>query len=143
MFDVPILLGLVIAGFVTVFSKLREDVPVITEVITRVLPRPVSKAIRCAFCLSYWLALLTVLFVNPFPNWPAYFQISLPGPLASLVLLGAGWFAVGLLANLWRIAYRILWRTMLFLGTFTEAAEHHVHTGDASHDHPDTTPHVH
>lgn len=118
------MLSLAIAGFVVVFSKLRDQTTWINAVIKR-LPYPFSKAVTCTFCFGYWLSLAAALYFDPLAAW----QPALPawGAAAWPVVrvLGA-WYAVGLLATFWRLGYHIAWKRMLINNQL--AGEHtHVH----------------
>lgn len=105
------MISLIIAGFVVVFSKLRDQTLWLNAIIKRI-PYPFSKAITCTFCFGYWLALLASIYFDPLSVW----QPNLPDWGANawpvLRVLG-GWFALGLLATFWRLTYHILWKRML------------------------------
>jgi hypothetical protein len=117
------IISLGIAGFVVVFSKLRDQTTWL-NVIVKALPYPFSKAITCTFCFGYWLGLAAALYFDPLSSW----QPLIPHGGASLWpvlrILGA-WYMLGLLATFWRLTYHITWKRMLINNQL--AGEEHKH----------------
>lgn len=106
-----LILSLTCAGFVVAFTQLREDTGLYRLV--RRIPYPFSHAIACPFCLCYWTALLACILIDPFPDWFIPWRATLGFTWTEpLVRILAGWFAVGLLANAWRVLYMLVGKDM-------------------------------
>lgn len=91
-------LALAIAGFTAIWNKFRADNAWVDKALDFYLPEKVAHAIKCGYCFPYWLSLLGVLVMNPFPGLYNTFRIPFPEPLAWLVLIGMQWMAVALFA---------------------------------------------
>lgn len=107
-----ILLSLAITGFVVVFTQLREETTLLQKAVD-LIPYPVSHAINCPFCMSYWLALITSIFIIPFAGWNIAWRFSTDTAwLEPLFKIIVGWFLIGFLANLWRVIYQLIGKDM-------------------------------
>lgn len=120
------LLGLIVAGFVVVFTKLREETWLDKAV--DVLPENIQQAIRCPLCLGYWLSLLAVILIDPLAGWSIPWRIGAGFALLDgLFRILAGWFAVGLVTSFWRMGYRLLWKTSLFMAVTADDLHDRIH----------------
>lgn len=106
-----LLLSLSIAGFIVVFTQLREETRL--QKVVSALPFPFSHAIGCPLCFSYWLSLLGVILIDPFASWDIPWRFAgNPDWLEPAFRILAGWFAVGFLANAWRVTYMLVGKDM-------------------------------
>lgn len=112
MLTTLLLTSLIIAGFIVVFTQLREETSL--GRIVEKLPFPFSHAVGCPFCLSYWLALLAAILIEPFAGWQVPWRAFAADAawLELLLCVIGGWFAIGFLANCWRVLYMLVGKDM-------------------------------
>ena len=93
--------ALVVSGIVAAWTKLLKDNKEIKARIRQVAPWPLSKALTCSFCLTYWLALAYLFVQSEFSVFK--------------------WFALSMLAALIHWTFAALYETHHYLRHQIEA----------------------
>lgn len=100
--------GLAIGSFSVIWRKLLNDLPRLRENISNHIPYPISRALVCGFCFTYWLSLGSLLVFNPLNGWPPPLQAGVPTELLSFIYICVSWMTLGFVALLWRSLFVII-----------------------------------
>ncbi len=99
--------AMAVAGLAVCWRNLLVDLPGLARVVDR-LPYLLRKSLRCGFCSTFWLALVTVLLFEPLPQWTVVVRFTFLQNGAPIFSLFAVWMIVGLYAVCWRFGYVVL-----------------------------------
>ena len=97
-----IMTGLIIGSFAVIWRKLLNDLPQLREGIKTHIPYPLSRALTCGFCFTYWFSLGSLIIFNPLNGWLPPMQPIIPSMLGPSIYLSVSWMLLGFIALLWR-----------------------------------------
>jgi hypothetical protein len=107
MFDL-VMTGLAIGSLAIIWRKLLNDLPRLREGIKIYIPYPISRALVCGFCFTYWLSLGSLVVFNPLGGWLPPIQPFIPAMLDPMIYILVSWMLLGFIALLWRSLFVIL-----------------------------------
>ncbi len=94
--------GLIIGSITVIWRKLLNDLPSLREGIKAHVPYPISRALTCGFCFTYWFSLGALIVFNPLNGWLPTMQPIVPSILDPFIYLFISWMILGFTALLWR-----------------------------------------
>jgi hypothetical protein len=102
------LTGLAIGSVSVIWRKLLNDLPRLRKNISEHVPYPISRALTCGFCFTYWLSLESLIIFNPLNGWLPPLQAIVPAQLSLFIYICFSWMALGFVALLWRSLFVII-----------------------------------
>jgi hypothetical protein len=103
-----IMTGLAIGSFAVIWRKLLNDAPRLRNGIKAHIPYPISRALTCGFCFTYWLSLVSLIIFNPLNGWLPPLQSVIPSTLIPFIYLSVSWMTLGFISLLWRSLFVII-----------------------------------
>jgi hypothetical protein len=100
--------GLAIGSFSVIWRKLLNDLPRLRGWIAVRVPYPISRALTCGFCFTYWFSLGSLLLFDPLNGWLPPLQFFIPASLSFIIYIFFSWMALGFAALLWRSLFVII-----------------------------------
>jgi len=103
-----VMTGLAVGSFSVIWRKLLNDLPRFRKGIKKYIPYPVSRALICGFCFTYWLSLGSLIVFNPLGGWLPPLRAIIPVALNPLIYIFISWMILGFTALLWRSFFVII-----------------------------------
>lgn len=100
--------GLAIGSFSVIWRKLLNDLPRLRNLIGKHAPYPISRALTCGFCFTYWLSLGSLSIFNPLNDGFPPVQAIVPAVLFPFIYIFVSWMMLGFVALLWRSLFVII-----------------------------------
>jgi len=113
MFDF-IIITIAVAGTSILWKNLLGHTPSVAKFVNKI-PYPIDHALRCGFCITYWMALVAVIIFNPLSFWEPSIRFEILEPLKSFLHLFVSWFSIGILAAILRFIQALLQETVYHL----------------------------
>lgn len=127
-----VMTALPIGGFAVIWRKLLNDLPQLRDGIRNHIPYPLSRALVCGFCFTYWLSLASLAVFDPLGAWLPPLTPFMPPALDPLIHLGLSWMMLGFVALLWRSLFVII-QEFIDYQMYTWNREFHPVEGDHKH----------
>jgi biopterin-dependent aromatic amino acid hydroxylase len=112
--------GLGIGSFAVIWRKLLNDLPRLRDFIQKRIPYPLSRALMCGFCFTYWLSLASLIIFDPLNGWLPPLQGFTSPTLHPFAYLFLSWMLLGFVALLWRSLFVIIQELIGHLPYFTD-----------------------
>jgi hypothetical protein len=97
-----------VGSFSVIWRKLLNDLPRFRKNIDTHIPYPISRALICGFCFTYWLSLASLLIFDPLKGWLPPLQTIVPTELSPFIYICFSWMTLGFIALLWRSLFVII-----------------------------------
>ncbi len=103
-----IFVAITIASWSIVWRKMLHDLPQLKQWIAKHISYPLSHAVICGFCFTYWTSLIAVLIFNPLDSWQLPLRSILPALIKNLIHLFASWMIVAFVAITFRYLFVVI-----------------------------------
>lgn len=127
-----VMAGLAIGSFAVIWRKLLNDLPRLRDSIKKYIPYPISRALVCGFCFTYWLSLVSLVVFNPLGDWLPPLQSIVPVALDPFIYISISWMILGFIALLWRSLFVII-QELIDYEMYTWNREFHPVDSDHKH----------